>query len=199
MSVRQYIGARYVPKFVGQWDANTSYESLSIVLYGNSSYTSKVQVPAGIAPTNTEYWAMTGNFNGFIEDLNNNVSDLKNSISSFENVKLYTQDNGILSSLPTPDFKMTGISKGGIVMLNINPGAAEAKSYDLEVVSDLQPVMNFVQENSNIICYGNSNGAFTLSVKSVEYQDISIIYVAKTTPPIVLKTAQNFVKKIPRI
>lgn len=86
MSVRQYIGARYVPKFVGQWDANTSYESLSIVLYGNSSYTSKAQVPAGIAPTNTEYWAETGNYNGHIDALQKYINDLYSNVSSLGNL-----------------------------------------------------------------------------------------------------------------
>lgn len=59
----QYIGSRYVPKVEGEYDSSKAYESLSVVLYNNSSYTSKKPVPAGILPTNTEYWAKTGDYN----------------------------------------------------------------------------------------------------------------------------------------
>lgn len=43
--VKQYIGARYVPKFTGEWDAEYSYEPLCIVQVGNNYYTSKIPVP----------------------------------------------------------------------------------------------------------------------------------------------------------
>lgn len=64
-----YIGARYVPKLVGEWDSTkeTAYEPLIIVTYQGDSYTSRQYVPAGIDISNTEYWVLTGNFNGQIE------------------------------------------------------------------------------------------------------------------------------------
>lgn len=64
-----YIGARYVPKLVGEWDSTkeTAYEPLIIVTYQGNSYTSRQYVPAGIDISNTEYWVLTGNFNGQIE------------------------------------------------------------------------------------------------------------------------------------
>lgn len=64
-----YIGARYVPKIVGEWDSTkeTAYEPLIIVTYQGNSYTSRQYVPAGIDINNTEYWVLTGNFNGQIE------------------------------------------------------------------------------------------------------------------------------------
>lgn len=68
MATRQYIGARYVPVIMGPWDAQQEYEPLSVVLYNNSSYTSKRQVPAGIAPTDTAFWALTGNYNAQIDE-----------------------------------------------------------------------------------------------------------------------------------
>ena len=58
MSVRQYIGARYVPRFSevnnGNWSSIYSYEPLIIVKNGNDYYTSKQSVPVGIQITNTE-------------------------------------------------------------------------------------------------------------------------------------------------
>ena len=67
MALRQYIGARYVPIIMGGWNAETAYEPLSVVLYNNASYTSKKAVPAGITPTATEFWALTGNYNAQID------------------------------------------------------------------------------------------------------------------------------------
>lgn len=67
MGVRQYIGARYVPLFAGDWDNEQVYEPLTIVQYQGASYTSKQSVPRGVAITNTEYWAVTGNYNAQVE------------------------------------------------------------------------------------------------------------------------------------
>lgn len=71
MAVRQYVGARYVPKFADPvaWQSGTSYEALTIVTYNNSSYTSKVPVPAtvGNPADNSDYWALTGNYNAQVE------------------------------------------------------------------------------------------------------------------------------------
>jgi hypothetical protein len=68
MALNQYIGARYVPLITGEWDATISYEPLSVVLYQGSSYTSICSVPIGIPPTNTAFWALTGNYNAQVEE-----------------------------------------------------------------------------------------------------------------------------------
>lgn len=69
--VRQYVGARYVPKFASptEWKEGTSYEALTIVTYNNASYTSKVPVPptVGNPAQNKDYWALTGNYNAQVE------------------------------------------------------------------------------------------------------------------------------------
>ena len=84
MSVRQYIGARYVPRFStvngGVWDNSYSYEALEIVKYGNDYYTSKIPVPTGVAITNTDYWVLTGNYNGAIAGLDDRLATAENNI-----------------------------------------------------------------------------------------------------------------------
>ena len=67
MSVREYIGARYVPLFCGDWDNTQTYEPLSIVLYQGASYTSVQYVPTGIDISDTDFWALTGNYNAQVE------------------------------------------------------------------------------------------------------------------------------------
>ena len=62
-----YIGHRYVPLLVGEWDKSIQYEGLSIVTYKGASYTSKKMTPAGIDIKNEEYWVLTGNYNAQIE------------------------------------------------------------------------------------------------------------------------------------
>lgn len=93
MGTRQYIGARYVPKFADpvEWSANRSYEALTIVTYLGNSYTSKIPVPAtvGDPQNNMKYWAATGNYNAQVEEYRQEtkskvaylgtVSELKNT------------------------------------------------------------------------------------------------------------------------
>ena len=81
MAATQYIGARYVPMFYdgsngGQWESGVAYEPLTIVMYNNNSYTSKIPVPAtvGNPSDNPAYWAATGIFNA---QLNQVLSDLQ--------------------------------------------------------------------------------------------------------------------------
>ena len=71
--MRQYIGARYVPKFEGTWANNRTYEALCVVSYNGDTYTSKKPVPVGIVPTDTTYWALTGAYNTQIADLTEKV------------------------------------------------------------------------------------------------------------------------------
>jgi len=66
---RQYVGARYVPKIVGEWNKALQYEALSVVTYMGNSFTSKVPVPANsVEINNTDYWINTGNYNAQVEE-----------------------------------------------------------------------------------------------------------------------------------
>lgn len=87
---RQYVGARYVPKLMGEWNKALQYEPLSIVTHLGNSFTSKVPVPVNIDITNTDYWVNTGNYNAQVEayrtettqlktDLNNETANRKNA------------------------------------------------------------------------------------------------------------------------
>lgn len=86
---RQYVGARYVPKVMGEWNKALQYEALSIVTYLGNSFTSKIPVPPNIDITNNTYWVNTGNYNAQVEayrqetaklgnDLNNEIINRKN-------------------------------------------------------------------------------------------------------------------------
>ena len=82
-----YIGSRYVPVFDGAWDNTKSYGPLTIVEYGNNTYTSKRPVPVGTLPTDTSYWALTGNYNGQITHLQDQIDDNTSDITALQNSK----------------------------------------------------------------------------------------------------------------
>lgn len=91
MATRQYIGARYVPKFYTnsvddstQWQANVVYEPLTYVTLTNGHmYISKKQVPAtvGTPAENAEYWLDIGSYNGMIEELQDQIDDIVTDVT----------------------------------------------------------------------------------------------------------------------
>ena len=73
----QYIGARYVPRFMGTYDVTQNYEALDVVDNGlGTSYISKIPTPAGTPLTDTTYWAIYGASSGAIINLQNQIGDL---------------------------------------------------------------------------------------------------------------------------
>lgn len=74
---RQYVGARYVPKLMGEWNKALQYEPLSIVTYLGNSFTSKVPVPVNIDISNTDYWVNTGNYNAQVEEYRREALEAK--------------------------------------------------------------------------------------------------------------------------
>lgn len=84
---RQYIGARYVPKFADpiEWDNLRSYEAMEIVTYLGTSYTSKKPVPTGVELNNSEYWVVTGNYNAQVEKYREETAKNREDIVLIEN------------------------------------------------------------------------------------------------------------------
>lgn len=90
MSTRQYIGARYVPKFFDwngstEWRTGVAYEALTIVTRNGNSYTSKIPVPSNIgAPeSNPEYWVSTGLFNEQVESIRQLAENTSSELDDF--------------------------------------------------------------------------------------------------------------------
>ena len=79
-----YVGHRYVPKIMGDWDNTQIYEPLSIVQYQGNSFTSRQYVPSGVELTNEEYWVSTGNYNAQVEQYRQEVLAFDNRISDNE-------------------------------------------------------------------------------------------------------------------
>jgi hypothetical protein len=87
---RQYVGSRYVPKIMGEWNKALQYEALSVVTYMGNSFTSKVPVPANsVEINNTDYWVNTGNYNAQVteykEMVEKEIEDRKNTDTEISN------------------------------------------------------------------------------------------------------------------
>lgn len=83
--VREYVGARYVPKFMGTYDATQIYEALCVVDNGlGTSYIAKIPTPAGTPLTDTTYWAIYGATSGAVINLQNQIDDINNDISTLD-------------------------------------------------------------------------------------------------------------------
>jgi len=87
MNVRQYIGARYVPRFLGIWNNTTQYEALDVVDNGSgTSYIARKIVPAGTPLNNTDFWFVYGASSGAIIDLQNRMGAAENDIDALQDV-----------------------------------------------------------------------------------------------------------------
>lgn len=111
MAVRQYIGARYVPLYMGDWDSTKNYEPLSIVTDANgNSFTSLKDVPSGTRLTDRNFWIQTSSFSGAVDVLRRDVSDLQNDVSTLEQNVLSNFDKTDLCKLQNERMVIVGDS-----------------------------------------------------------------------------------------
>src|SRR5699024_4238423 len=99
-----YVGHRYVPKVMGEWDKTETYEGLSIVTNEGTSYTSKKRVPKGVDILNEEYWVVTGNYNVQIEEYRKDVRNLEEHFDSKSDI---TYVDGEIERLDQKDENIT--------------------------------------------------------------------------------------------
>lgn len=105
MANRQYVGARYVPKFATpvEWNNALSYEALTIVTHLGNSFTSKKPVPAGVDIGNGEYWVNTGNYNEQVATYQKQVTELSEHVDDLyiNSVSLKNPPAGLTPCDPT--------------------------------------------------------------------------------------------------
>lgn len=153
---RQYVGARYLPIIVGDWDINKEYEPLMVVYYNGASYTSKTYIPAGIDISNTEYWALSADYNAQVAAYR---AEVIQAISDFNNLK-----NGIVN-----DFKSIRLFSGfedlgSVVCYFVNKYifvSFSENDFTLNVYDDTFTFLNSYTYNYSI----HANAAFTFNNK----------------------------------
>ena len=122
MTVREYIGARYVPLFIGEWSNTVSYEPLSIVSYQGNSYTSRQAVPIGVNITDATYWVVSADFNAQVDAYRREVLAVSSALplsdfSDSNTVRKYIDDTFEQCVIPFPtvaDMVSADLSNGTI-------------------------------------------------------------------------------------
>lgn len=145
---RQYIGARYVPKFADpiEWNDQTSYEALTIVTYMGASYTSKKAVPAGVKPTDNNYWVVTGNYNAQVEAYRQEVVEAMETVNS---VKSLTEKDAIYNFF-----------KGKNILILGDSNSVEGEDWRGKTwVTDFREILNGIA--NNIVNNSTSGRSFT--------------------------------------
>lgn len=134
MATRQYIGARYTPKFSGTYDATQAYEALEVVDNGSgTTYIARKPVPPNTSLTNTEYWLVYGASSGAILDLQSRVSMVESEI---------------------PVISSSILSMGGQIE-NVE-SAVSAVEAEIDIIDDKLNIN--LPENRQIIIIGDSYG-----------------------------------------
>lgn len=171
-----YIGNRYVPKIIGIHNLLMNYESLSIVLWEGNSYTSKQEVPAGVLLTNEEYWVQTGNFNGQVEQLKNEVKGYKQVVTEYvteiKKAKQYVKlralgakGNGIDNDTVAYE---AFLKSGGDLLIEDGSYMVEAKQYQIASNTNL-----YFSKNAKIkLLPHNSDTYSILQMKDVDNVEI---------------------------
>lgn len=165
MATRQYIGARYVPKFAGSWNINTAYEPLTIVQDVNgNSYTSKVKVPAGIQLNNTAYWYQSSVFNAQVEALRTEVATLNNDLAEVETIATDAQQGAADAALAVTRLR----SLVNVPTILIGDSYAAGTGADdgigwaeyFETITECNLVAHAYQNGGGFAAPGNSNADY---------------------------------------
>ena len=166
--VKQYVGARYVPKFATpvEWAADTSYEALTIVTFNNASYTSKVPVPptVGNPANNPQYWALTGNYNAQVEQYRQETENYNAQVEQYRqetenyNAQVEEYRQAVTEIVPKTQFytpEMFG-AKGDDIT---NDGNAVQQCIDAAVANNSTAIMcnSYNLSNTQIIIHGSLN------------------------------------------
>lgn len=141
--VRQYVGARYVPLFAEplEWSDTREYESLTIVTYQGDSYTSRQPVPTGIDIANTEFWALSGNFNAQVEAYRKEVAQLAEQVGTWSE-KIDANTSAIAAEVTARENAIDNEKQAREAMDNA-----------------LEAAINELKLSGSIICIGDSYGA----------------------------------------
>lgn len=159
MSVREYIGARYVPVFAEPivWDKTKSYEPLTIVLYQGNSFTTRQHVPAGIEITDERYWAETGNYNAQVEAYRTEVLNYTEAIAGLEEDVEEMQGDGWVTTSKLADDAVTHdkLAEAAVTSININDGAIGLVDLNQNVHNR---ILNKTVRYSKFVFIGDSYG-----------------------------------------
>ncbi len=84
MALKTYIGARYAPQFMGEYDSTIEYKPLSVVYSGGISYTSRTYVPANTPLTDASFWVKSADYNAQVAQYRQEVQQYASQIDTYK-------------------------------------------------------------------------------------------------------------------
>lgn len=199
--VREYIGARYVPVMANpiEWDNGRGYEPLTIVIHEGNSYTSTQTVPPGIDISNTEFWALTGNYDAQIEQYRKEVKEYNDRIKNLEDnfpIKLEDISPSIIDTIPISNSDNL-VKSGGIFSSienlkkhhfinalyppldsNLNPLVKNDNTIDNS--ENLQNLIEYCNENNRVLFIPEGNYYFSTPIIISATPNVYIIGAGKS-------------------
>lgn len=142
--VREYIGARYVPLFANplEWSNQREYEPLTIVVWQGNSYTSTQYVPTGIDIGNTEFWALTGNYNAQVEGYRQEVQHYVEEVQGYSD-QIENANTNANEAKATASDAMESIQRANPVAFN------QTHFTNIPATSSYQDIQAFYFPNTN--------------------------------------------------
>ena len=195
MSVREYVGSRYVPVFADplEWNSANTYEPLTIVLYQGNSYTSRQAVPAGIAITNTAYWAQTGNYNAQIEQYRQEVQALDTEIDNLLPVSIGNGGTGATDAAGARTAIDAAQSNGATNTLYDAELAIAENAADIADLQNLttinQIIIDHDFQSSTTLSY--TGLSFTIPALSIYGISTEALFVNNLAQDVVLSTSSD--------
>lgn len=186
---RQYVGARYVPKIMGEWNKALQYEALSVVTYAGNSFTSKIPVPTNIEIDNTNYWVNTGNYNAQVENYRTETALVTEKITkaeknintiSFENFGavgdgITNDTNAIINCLRYgKDNNAIVMSKNKTYLINTDIVFDNVVAEHLGTIKCTNNAKIYIQNSSNVKNFTVDNGQLIIDTYYSECSDFTI-------------------------
>lgn len=179
--IRQYIGARYVPKFydnpngTSEWLPNVIYEPLTIVTYDSNSYTSKKTVPAsvGIPANNPEYWVATGNYNAFIQEVQDQLDTINGGLGNIINDDIVYDEDTTLHGF---NYSLNGSSissNHALTVDDIDHITITGSTTELLHCSDSTKINNSIIDNAGAIGVHHNSAGNNILISENEIESLS--------------------------
>ena len=178
MAIREYVGARYVPRFMGTYDPTTQYEALDVVDNGSgTSYIARKIVPAGTPLTDTTYWFVYGASSGAIIQIQNDLIAVENDITNNIKPDILQNSNDITniqSDVTEIKNELAGVDRTIITITDsygYHPSAAQSWQSLLEASKPESTFYNYYEGSMGIFHVG-SNGHDAEGLLTSHYGDI---------------------------
>lgn len=175
----EYIGGRYLPLIVGNWDETKEYEPLMVVYWQGASYTSKTFVPANVDISDTRYWALSADYNAQVAYYREEVHNLQNDFDDFELL--------INSYFITPDLfgaKGDGTTNDLTAFNNAIDNLRDGQTLFIPNKTYLLNDTLVINKNINVICMGTiipNHSHPVITLDSVVNSDIYINEINKNS------------------